>query len=383
MKSEMNKVIVLWFGLFLLASLPPSAGAQTSPVREGYDSDGKALTALLPFTGEEESAAVFNRAVERAIANLEKYSCRVVTAETVNAAGARIPTDMPPLKELVPGARFAVTGGVYPGSYENEYYLQLWLWDMNDSTMIYTDDLVYQNIETGLESLPGLVEWLFSHIIERTVQAEPEAEKEWDDKMLNVGIRSGVSGHWYTAPEEVVPGAHSFNYEGGLFITARLNSLISFQGEIDFSWDDVVYRGITDASGGGPGTTYSPVFVNKRYSSFSLVFPVLVKLNFRPGILRLAPYGGFFAFAPLGKTSYRSNPDGTEDTFSRSVSAPLGIIVGFEIARRLGPGIILADIRYSGDFGKTTIDDPAGTSYTRSQVSFTLGYAFGFIDIKK
>ncbi|MDR0706974.1 MAG: hypothetical protein LBF60_03725, partial [Treponema sp.] len=260
-------------------------------------------------------------------------------------------------------------------------FLQLWLWDMSDSTMIYTDDLMYQNIETGLESLPGLVEWLFSHIIEKPAKAEAEAEKAWVDKILHVGLRSGVSGHWYTAPEETVPGAHSLNYEGGLFITARLNSLISFQAEIDFAWDDLVYRGITDTSGGGGA--YTPVLANKRYRSFSLIFPVFVKLNFRPGIFRLAPYGGLFAFAPLGKTMYRGNPGGDEDDFSRSASAPLGFIAGFEVATRLGPGIILADIRYSGDFGKTTIHDAAETGYKRGMFSFTIGYAFGFINVKK
>ncbi|MDR2444701.1 MAG: hypothetical protein LBD44_02020 [Spirochaetaceae bacterium] len=379
----MNKRIAVCFGLLLPLLFPYSLPAQNFPAREGYDYEGKAVTALLPFIGDEESAAAFNRAVAQAVANLAKYSCRVVTAETVGAAGVKIPTDMPPVRELIPGARYAITGGVYPGSYEGEYYLQLWLWDVTGSTMIYTDDLVYRNIEAGLEDLPGLVDWLFSHIVERTVVAEPEVKKAWDDKLIYAGLRSGASSHWYTAPEEIVPGAHSLNYEGGIFISARFNSLISLQAEIDFIWDDLVYRGIKNTSSGGHGTTYSPVLENERYRSFSLLFPVLFKLNFRPGIFRLAPYGGLFAVAPLGKTLYRANPVEEEDSFSRSNPTPLGLTVGFEIATRLGPGIILADIRYSGDFGKTTINNAAETSYKRGMASFTLGYALGFIDIKK
>jgi TolB-like protein len=147
-------------GLFDQSSLSPRN-------IEGYDSDGRAIVSILPFVGEQKAAVTFNQAAAAAVAGLLDYSPRIISEKTVEAAGVRIPTDMPPVRELVPGARFAVTGGVYPGSYEGQHYLylQLWLWDMSDSTFIYTDDLVYQDTETGLEDLPDLVEWLFSHIV--------------------------------------------------------------------------------------------------------------------------------------------------------------------------------------------------------------------------
>jgi hypothetical protein len=361
---------------------PVSLHPQNVSLREGYDDDGKAITALLPFIGEKEAAAVFNEKVARALEDLQKYNCRIVTDETVKAAGGKIPTDMPPVRELVPGVRYALTGGVYPGNYEGEYYLQLWLWDMSGSSMIYTDDLVYQDIETGLESVPGLVEWLFSHIVERPVESEDETEKAWNDKIINIGLRSGVSRHWYTAPEETIPGAYSLTYEGGLFITLRFNALISLQAEADFIWDDLVYRGITDVSHGIG--YYNPVLENKRYRSFSLLFPVLFKLNLRYDNFRLAPYGGVFAFVPLGETSYRKNPGAVEEgSFSWSAAVPMGFSLGFEAATKAGAGMLIADIRYSGDFSRITISDAAETSYKRGMLSFTMGYAFGFINVKK
>jgi hypothetical protein len=124
------------------------------------------IVAILPFAGDESQAAVFHQATAGAVANLRNYSPRIVSGTSVEAVGVRVPTDMPPRRELVPGARFALTGGVYPGNLPGEYYLQLWLWNMAHPSLIYTDDLVYKHIDEGLKSLPGLVEWLFAHIIE-------------------------------------------------------------------------------------------------------------------------------------------------------------------------------------------------------------------------
>jgi hypothetical protein len=372
--------------LVLALLVPLNLSAQSVPSREGYDSDGKAIVALLPFVGEEESAAPFNAAVTRAVAALGKYTPRQVSRATVEAAGLRIPTDMPPVRELVPGVSYALTGGVYPGNDESQYYLQLWLWDVHSSTMIYTDDLVYQEIDSAMESLPGLVEWLFSHIVERVEEVKVEEENGWDNSIINAGIRSGVSQHWYTAPNESIPGAYSLTYEGGVFVAVRLTSLISLQAEADFVWDDLVYRMVINTS---KDITYNPVLANERRYSFSLLFPVLFKLNFRPGNVRIAPYGGLFAFMPLGDTQYSRYPGGGEESFPWSPEVPLGFSAGLEVARKLGPGILSADIRYLEDFSNITIQDKitnAGeteTVYKRNMLSFTIGYSFGFIDIKK
>jgi hypothetical protein len=366
---------IVFFGLWFVVLFPLSA--QNSA---GYDYDGKAVVSILPFIGEEKEAAAFNQAVGKAVADLQKYSPRPVSTGAVEAAGVRIPTDMPPVRELASGARYALTGGVYPGSYEGEYYFQLWLWNMANSTMIYTDDLVYQNIDQGLESLPGLVEWLFSHIVEVTVETEAPPEKVWEDKLINAGIRSGVSQRWYTASGEIVPGAHALNFEGGLFVSVRLNSLFSFQAEADFTFDNLVYRGITDVD---PGEDYDPVLVNKRYMSYSLMFPFVVKANLRRGNFLISPLAGIYAFFPLGEVSYEANPLGEKDSFSQSVSVPLGYTLGLEIAAPWGPGTILAGIRYGEDFDTLTIDAGGDISYKRRMLSITVGYAFGFIAIKK
>jgi hypothetical protein len=289
---------------------------------------------------------------------------------------------MPPLRDLVPGVRYALTGGVYPGTADNEYYLQLWLWNMTGSTMIYTDDLVYQNIDEGLQSVPGLVEWLFSHIVEVTAEDTAPPEKVWQEKVLSIGIRSGASQRWYTAPDETAPGAHALIFEGGLFVSVRLNSLFSLQAEADFSFDNLVYRGVTIT---GQEGTRIPL-ENVKYTTYSLMFPLLFKMNFRPGSFRIAPLAGIYGFLPLGKASYREQPPGREDSLSWS-AIPVGYTLGLEGAVKLGPGVLVGDIRYANDFTAITIHDAADaakdTIYSRRALSFTLGYAFGFIDVKK
>jgi hypothetical protein len=299
---------------------------------------------------------------------------------TVEAAGVRVPTDMPPIRELVPGVRFALTGGVYPGNLPGEYYLQLWLWDMAHSSMIYTDDLVYEHIDEGLESLPGLVEWLFSHIVLVPTESELPAEPVRSEKRITVGIRSGVSQRWYTVPEESASGAQALNFEGGLLVSVFLNSLLSVQAEVDFTFDNLVYRGIDNIGG---DEEYTPVLGNTKYTTYSLMFPLILKANFRPGHFRLAPFAGIYAFVPLGSVAYQKSPGGEKDTFSWSADLPLGYTVGLEIAMNLGPGILFGDIRYAGDIGTIHIQDAEDTSYKRGAVSFTLGYGFGFIDMRK
>jgi hypothetical protein len=379
-----NKVTAgfIFFCLSQIVWFPPALFAQNDPGTGGYDYDGRAIVAILPFIGEEEPAEIFNQATAGAVSNLQKYSPRNVSLRTVEAAGVRVPTDMPPVRELVPGVRFALTGGVYPGDFPGEYYLQLWLWDMSNASMIYTDDLVYEDINEGLQSLPGLVEWLFSHIT--VVSAESDLPvKGWEEKLITAGVRSGISQRWYTEPEKIAPGAQALNFEGGLFVSVFLNSLLSFQAEMNFTFDNLVYRGIDRTGGEGEsGPVY--VYANEKYTAYSLTFPLLAKVNFRPGNFRLAPFAGIYAFVPLGEALYRRNPGGT-DSFSWSAAAPLGYIAGLETAMKLGPGLLIGDIRYSGDFGAITIDKGNGedTAYRRGGISFTLGYAFGFIDIRK
>jgi hypothetical protein len=278
---------------------------------------------------------------------------------------------MPPISDLAAGARYALTGGVYPGEVAGEFYLQLWLWDMDvaGSTMIYTDDLVYDDIDEALESVPGLVEWLFSHIHERTI-VTPAADV-WPDPLFMFGVRAGLSQRWYVKPDERSPGASALDLEGGVSGALRLNSLFSVQLEFLLTGDTLVYRGLEDSPSG-------PVLKNKKYTNLSLEIPVLLKMNFKVGKIRLSPLAGIYATIPLGDTNYR-DPDANKDTFSWSVSNPLGFAAGLEGAAPCGPGMIFMGLRYGTDFGVTSINS-GEREYRRNMVSLYVGYEFGFFE---
>jgi hypothetical protein len=362
--------------LFVFLGIPALLFAQTVPAENnwGLDYEGKAVVAILPLAGEEtEMIRLFQRGTLEAVAALGKYSPLDVNISTVIDEGLEIPSDMPPVRRLTAGARYALTGGVYLGNRAGEYYLQLWLWDMTGSTMIYTDDLVYDDIDGAMQSLPGLVEWLFSHI--REIPLEIPETDAWPDPLFMLGFRAGLSQRWYTGPGEVSPGAWALNPEGGVSGAMRLNSLFSLQLEFLLSGDTLVYRG--DNLRVNP-----PVMENEKYTNLSLAIPLLFKMNFRAGPARLSPLAGLYLTAPLGQTGYRSR-SGKEDSYSWFFSVPLGITLGFEGAVKYGPGRIFAGLRYAGDFGNAIINSSPETKYGRQAFSLYLGYEFGFFEGKK
>ncbi|MDR1420023.1 MAG: hypothetical protein LBI86_06590 [Treponema sp.] len=364
------------FGVLGLVVCSAPLFAQDLPAENGWglDYDGKAIVAVLPLAGDEtEMIRRFRDGIMEAVAALQKYNPREVGASAVISAEMEIPTDMPPVRSLASGAHYALTGGVYLGNRTGEYYLQLWLWDMAGSTMIYTDDLVYDDMDGAMESLPGLVEWLFSHIREVTIQ-EPQAPVR-PDPLFTLGFRFGPAPRMYIAPGEVSPGASALNLEGGVVGAVRLSSLFAVQFEIVMTGDTLVYRGLDLLAN-------QYVLANQKYTNLSLMFPLLFKVNLWTGPVRLSPLAGFYLAAPLGQTRYRYNPGGEKRSLSWSFSVPMGFTAGIEGAVQYGPGRIFGGARYAGDFGNVTIADFRGTSFRRHTFSLYLGYEFGFLDGK-
>jgi hypothetical protein len=367
-------VVVVFLSLLLWPAPVFAQTARSAPW--GFTAQGKAIVAVLPLVGVEEMAQRFHREVIIAVTALNKYDSLDVPLYVFTGAGLELPTDMPPSRDLVPTARYALSGGVYAGSRPGEYYLQLWLWDMAGSTMIYTDDLVYDDIDGAMESLPGLVEWLFSHIREVVVETPelPLPPHEW---MYTFGVRAGLAPRWYVKPGERAPGAQSMALEGGLAGTVRLSSLLSLQLDLLFSQDDLVYRGLNRNN----------VYYSEKLSSAFLTIPLFLSLNFKGNRFRLSPMAGFYVALPLGESRYSDSFDATA-SYTHS-GAFVGFSTGLEAAFSYGPGMIVAGLRYAGDFNSFVINfnnpknTESDTSYRRDLFSFYVGYEFGFVDLNR
>jgi hypothetical protein len=369
-----NKAV---FGIIVLIFLPALGFAQTlAAASGGTDREEKFMVAVFPLAGQEvEMNRRFYQGTLDAVVALEKYHPQIIEAERVYQEDEKIPTDIPPRQSISGDARYALTGGLYPGRETGEFYLQLWLWDMRDSTMIYTDDLIFEDINEALESVPGLVEWLFSHIHEELIEA-PETEKI-DDPLLMIGLRVGFSPRWYTNSGEQSAGAWALRLEGGISGAFRLSSWSALELGVLFTGDTQVHRGSNEYD----------EFDIVKFSSVSLMIPLVFKLKFQAGPVRISPLTGIYGILPLGKARYETNRGNQKQEAAYSISLPLGLTGGIQAAVKAGPGRIFADLRYAGDFGEVTIDmDDQGKNYNnyyRYMVSISLGYEFGFFDTNR
>jgi hypothetical protein len=116
--------------------------------------------ALFPFDGDAKAVnSWFERAV---LTNIEEIGDVPVQRQGGNSGetGYLAPDEPPPL--LLAGERYAMTGATYPDL--GEYHLQLWLWDLEEPALIYTDELVSEEVTDSSEFVALLVQWLFSHL---------------------------------------------------------------------------------------------------------------------------------------------------------------------------------------------------------------------------
>lgn len=116
---------------------------------------------VLPFEGAEEPVnAWFTGAAGSEIGNLGYVALQREFPAWMRRG--EFAPDEPPARNLTGGQRYALTGAAYPDG--EEYHLQLWLWDTVEPALIYTDELVCEEVTESGEFLALLVEWLFSHL---------------------------------------------------------------------------------------------------------------------------------------------------------------------------------------------------------------------------
>ncbi|MDR1565719.1 MAG: hypothetical protein LBS48_00355 [Treponema sp.] len=210
---------------------------------------------------------------------------------------------------------------------------------------------------------------------EETEETGAVLEEDLNDQWLRLGFRAGPSLRFYTPSKDTRytgGDTHAAALDLALQANLRVLPFLSVQAEAVFTWDNASLWAYQTGA----------IRYTKDYTAFSLQFPVLVKLDFYHGIFKISPFLGLYCLAPLGKLKASNSLDDETHSLSYRVSPPLGFLGGLSGTMKLGPGAIIADLRYAADFGDLQAEDGSIEEFKRSMISLTLGYELGFFTRK-
>jgi hypothetical protein len=210
---------------------------------------------------------------------------------------------------------------------------------------------------------------------EETEDSQAAAKEDLNDHWLRLGARAGPSIRFYTPsrdPRYTGGETHALALDLAFQANLRLLSFLSVQAEAVFTWDNASLWAYQS----------NLVRYTHDYTSFSLQFPVLVKLDLYPGIFKISPFLGLYYLVPLGSLKVSNSLDDETHSLSYRISPPLGFVGGLSGSLKLGPGAIIADLRYAADFGTLEARNGSAGEFRRSMISLTLGYELGFFSRK-
>jgi hypothetical protein len=390
--------VFLFFLIFFLLPVSVKIYGQTPPSTESsMPSNPDKPVAFMPFLGDDLSiSGLFQDEASGELTGLGGYSIRKVSAEEFPQTLSLSP-DYPPEGAYLGGVRYAVTGEYYVDMDDLQHF-QLWLWNSINGSLIYTDEMVFEDMEEANSYLPPMISWVFSHIPveERITIAEvattdettahtdsgsdgTEGDQNGSDRKhifmgkLNLGLRGGGSYNSYGA--HISAGGYEagqsqgFSGEGAVILEFRIFRLLGLQAEAVFTHDTFKVVKVTRQS------PAEDLRSTDQYKAMSLMFPFLVKVPIEIDAFTISPFGGGYFVMPIGEMTQVSTDSGQGGaSYGYEVDPPFGLILGVEAGFRLGPGEIFADLRFGRDIGMTMIRQ--GIQYSRTRLGLSLGYKF-------
>ncbi|MDR3173705.1 MAG: PorT family protein [Treponema sp.] len=350
--------------------------------------------AIMPFVTADDAATtlqLYNEALSE-MGNLGSYLIQEISIDQYPAV-ADLRPDIPPDSEYLGTSEYVLTGEFYLDM-EDLQHFQLWLWTSDTGRLVYTDEMVTENFEEALMYMPPLLNWIFAQIpqagpvpataiiaaqessSESVTPAAGTLTNEGDDKRifqgrLYLGLRGGMAFNSYSIALKSwgYEGSltQSLGYETAFFVDFQILRFFGIQGEVIFSPDALMVSKIVTING-------QSVAVLDQFDSLSLTFPLLIKIPLDFGVFNLAFYAGGYGILPLEETRVKS--DVGAGTYAAITEPPFGFIFGLDMGFLLGPGMFVLDMRYSKDFGITTVKSPIKLPYTRDRLSASLGYKF-------
>jgi hypothetical protein len=369
-----------FFTPFLSAAQTPSGGGSGPP----------RTVALMPFVGDDLSiSAEFQEAVLIEIAALGGYTAQPIDIAAL-PEGMSFPPDQPPEPGYLGGTDLVMTGEYYIDTEETQHF-QMWLWNSNDGSLVYTDEMVFEDMEEALTYLPAIVQWIFSRVAARIVETEKltvevvskieerertageEAAQEPYNRRFYLGLRGNASLNTsaiQAAGTYEAGTSQWLNGEGAFTAEFRLFRFLSLQMEAAFVYD--VFVAANRVQKGGVLIRTSDTF-----RSMFLMFPLFIKIPLEAGDFSLSPFIGIYYLVPLGKMNISpGEEDSDSGSYSYGTVPPIGVSMGVDVGLPLGPGEITAGLRFDRNIGTTAVEDPNRMQYYRNRFGLSLGYQF-------
>jgi len=345
----------------LLILLPLSLFAQAG---------GKITVAIFPFWGDDqETVRQFGEELQIAMDQMANYR-----PSPVNMNPALLPPDVPeggfppfvcPSPSQTRDMPYALTGEIAEDPDTGGWSLRLYLWQMSDTRLIFSDRLTAYDKETCRMILPGLLDWIFSWLQEpqtpitvstggdsRVVYYAPAVPDKW----LHLGLKFGYPVRLHGNP--VLDGAAKFG-NNGYYKNLEIGASLFLQA---FSFLGFQLEGILDMN-----TVETDPF---KALTFSL--PLMLRFIFKNDTAVYSILAGAYAgFLGNTKNDFYFNPN-----------LPLGLTAGIQYGNKAGPGNLFFDVRWAMDLTDTIEKATDDRGFRRHSLSFCFGYEFGFIKKK-
>jgi hypothetical protein len=250
----------------------------------------------------------------------------------------------------------------------------MYLWEMANNRLVFSDELSAPDKEACEQSLPSLLGWILTWIkpedaAAQAAAAAPPAAPE-PEHWLRLGLRAGSSLRLYSretaAPFIDSQVMHFYNLNAAFHAAVHLLPWFDVQAEVNWTTDYAPYS----ADKGG-------YFETEAFNSMSLMLPLLARFSARKGLFSASLLAGIYGIVPLGKMSNTA----LGGDFDYRASLPLGYTAGVNMGVKLGPGRVFLDIRWAADLGPMVRSD-GEEIYRRSMVTFNIGYEWGMITKK-
>jgi len=372
--------------------------------------------ALVPFWGpDDQFIQEFGEELYKGVNDIEGY--RSVVIDMTN-----LPDDVPdggfppyicPSPSLIKSNPIAITGEITPDPDDDEYmHLRLYLWEMADTRLVFSDELTGYDRDEVAMGLPGMLEWLFSWL-KRGGRGAGGDGGDGDTSNLYGGKQVFITtsmplqwiyvgGRFGMTPLRMqgTPKFKGIKDPDTRYVENRWESInaaltasiaifpeaIPFfsrfvaqvEGVFNYDLEPSTKKPASPSTEPGTETPESPStepVTEKPVSPSTMTITPTVLLKFqayRQGSMLISLFGG--VYTPLSLST---------DKVAYSSRFPIGWTAGISFGGKLDPipGVFHIDLRYSSDEFNTFVlkDDEA---FRRKAVTISVGWEYGFITKK-